>query len=597
MAWIEAGKLKEAIAELIGREGGSEEAIFDEVITPYVEGLIDFVDNMIEIDPDLSEKEILLYGARRIVEYMRALAASIRVFDPEMEVMVSYGSYGLDDSRREKVIPFEDTIAGKVVRENRSYIVSDIINDPLYSNKEHPEELGLRSMIAVPLRIPRFVEPGDSIEGVIQLYFPEAPREFNRLEVLSAALLARRISHVLAKKRIIELQRLNEVKARIQDKIFTKISKQEGIKLKDVFTTMIPELADIIKIQSCSLFLVDEDEETVHLVAGFPGRDSYHHVGAKFLIEDYHYMAALIHDTEEHGFFEHESIQDEYILVKDPQRSRLVDSKMRAFSQNNGIHSILLVPLRVGPFFRHFLVFDALDQYPEFTQADLEIFTSLGKELIQAVEIEKLDDILHDFQNPAIATAGFARRLGRYCDQGLYEENRDKMHEALDIIIEETGRLQELALSRFAMGDAERVDIGERLDRRFKINEEVVQELNLSHVKMVRGRIEEGLSVRCNLLHIQRVLDNLLNNATKAIPRTGGTLSVSCTRVEGSALIEISNTGAFPEELLKKVDRGKGRGRGLNITRQLVRFMGGEMKIDRFPDSTTFLITLPLARP
>jgi len=595
VTWIEAGKLKEAIAEHLGAEGRCEEAIFNEVVTPYVEGLIDFVDNTIEIDPDLSEKEILLYSASRIVEYMKARAASIRVFDPEKDVMISYGSYGLDDSRREKVIPFEDTISGKVVQENRSYIVRNIADDPLYSNKELPEELGLRSMIAVPLRIPRFTEPGGAIEGVIQLYFRQPDREFNRLEVLSAALLARRTSYVLAKKRIIELQRLNEMKAKIQEKIFTRISKQEGIKLKDVFITMIPELADIIQIQSCSLFLVDEDEQAVYLVAGYPERDSYHHVGGKFLVKDYAYMAALIGDTEEHGNFDHESIQDDYILVKDPQRSRLVDSKMRAFARRNGIHSILLVPLRVGQVFRHFLVFDALEQCPEFTPADLEIFTALGRELIQAVEIEKLDDILHDFQNPAIATAGFARRLGRYCEQDLYEEKRDKMHEALDIIIEETSRLQELALSRFAMGRPEKIDISEKLDRRFRINEEVIRELNLDHVKMVRGRIEEGLTIFCNSLQIQRVLDNLLNNATKAIPRTGGNLSVSCSLAEDKVIIEISNTGTFPEELLKKVIRGKGRGRGLNITRRLVRTMGGAMEIDRHPDSTTFRIMLPLA--
>ncbi len=46
-----------------------------------------------------------------------------------------------------------------------------------------------------------------------------------------------------------------------------------------------------------------------------------------------------------------------------------------------------------------------------FTEEEIEIFTFFGKELMKGLRLEKMDDILHDFKNPAIATAGFARRV------------------------------------------------------------------------------------------------------------------------------------------------------------------------------------------
>ena len=70
------------------------------------------------------------------MENLGAEASSIRIYDPEKKEMISYGSYpGLDEDH-EEIIPFEDTIAGEVVKTRQSYLVPNILKEERYKNKE-----------------------------------------------------------------------------------------------------------------------------------------------------------------------------------------------------------------------------------------------------------------------------------------------------------------------------------------------------------------------------------------------------------------------------------------------------------------------------
>ena len=109
--------------------------IKDNMLYGYVSQLITQVEKIIDIDPSLTEREILQLVARTIVENLGAEASSIRIYDPEKKEMVSYGSYpGLDEDH-EEIIPFEDTIAGEVVKTRQSYLVPNILKEEKYKNK------------------------------------------------------------------------------------------------------------------------------------------------------------------------------------------------------------------------------------------------------------------------------------------------------------------------------------------------------------------------------------------------------------------------------------------------------------------------------
>ena len=111
----------------LGEVASVVELIREEVLYRYVDRLISQIETILEINPSFTEKEILQAVARSVVEYLGAEAASIRIYDPHKEEMVSFGAYPWVEEDQEPTIPFEDTIAGEVVRTHRSYFVPNIL--------------------------------------------------------------------------------------------------------------------------------------------------------------------------------------------------------------------------------------------------------------------------------------------------------------------------------------------------------------------------------------------------------------------------------------------------------------------------------------
>ncbi len=566
--------------------------ISEEVIYRYVDQLISQVETILEINPHLAEREILEIVAKNVVEYLGAEAASIRIYDPGREEMLSFGSYPPQKEDREEAIPFEDTIAGEVVKTHRSYFVPNIFKEEKYKNKEKVERQGIHSMLAIPISIPRFSLKDVDTEGSLQIYYKERDKAFTPLEAKIAEMLSRRVSYVIAQKRIMDLQKLNVTKDKIVEQIFLKLGKREGVKMREVFNLVIPELLDIMRIQRCSLFSVSEDRQYVVLEAGYP--EIQHGIGKTFSVKDEPYIDAVVNQTGPFGEFENEKIFPPYILIHNPQGSHLLPSDLKRFLEIQQIHSVLYIPLKVDDVVNYFLAFDAQAHHRRFSEEELEIFIFFGKELMKGLRLEKMDDILHDFKNPAIAVAGFAKRIQKILEGGEFLSKREKVAQALDVILKETSRIQELALTLHGEGREEIVDLTEKLENRFLINQETMKELKRENIHLVEGELESALMIRCYPLHIERVLDNLFNNATNAIPQEGGKLSIRSYRREGWAVAEITNTGQISEEDKQRYLHGEGRGRGLHITSRLVKLMGGKTEVEPEEGQTTFRVMFHL---
>jgi signal transduction histidine kinase len=566
--------------------------IKEEVLYQYVDQLISQAETILEINPLLPEKEILQTLAKNVVEFLGAEAASIRIYDPYREEMVFFGAYPWTEEDQEAAIPFEDTIAGEVVRTHRSYFVPNILKEGKYKNKEKVQKKGIHSMLAVPISIPRFSLKDVDTEGCLQIYFREVDKAFTPLEAKIAEMLARRVSYVVARKRIMGLQKLSITKDKIVEQIFRKLGRREGIKMKEVFNLVIPELVDIMRIQRCSLFSVMEDRQHVALEAGYP--EVEHGIGKVFTTKEHPYIDALVNQTGPFGEFESEKIYPTYILIDHPQESRLLPADLRRFLETQRIHSVLYVPLKVGEVVNYFLAFDAQAHHPRFTAEEIEVFTFFGMELMKGLRLEKMDDILHDFKNPAIAAAGFAKRILKILEDGEYPEKREKVHQALEVILKETSRIQELALTLHGEGREEVVDLTQKLRRRFLINEEAIRELKRENIHLMEGDLESPLWIRCFPLHIERVLDNFLNNASNAIPEAGGELFIRSYQRDSWAVAEITNDGQIPQEDKDRYLLGDGRGRGFHITTRLVKRMGGKMEIESGGGRTTFRVMFPL---
>jgi signal transduction histidine kinase len=572
---------------------GVADLIKDEMLYWYVNQLITQVEKILDIDPSLTEREILQLVARTIVENLGAAASSIRIYDPEKKEMVSYGSYPSPTEDHEEIIPFEDTIAGEVVKTRQSYLVPNILKEERYKNKEKVDKLGIHSMLAVPIYLHRFSKDVDT-EGVLQIYYKEEDKVFTPLEVEIAEMFSKRVGYVIALKKISYLHKLNVTKDRILEHIYQKLARGEGIKMKDLFNSVIPELVDIMKIQRCALFSVTEDQEQIILEAGYP--QAVHEIGKVRSVKEELYAKVIVDQTGPFGSFENEKIYAHYILITNPKETHLLPSDIKHFLETQQINSVLYIPLEMDETVKYFLAFDAQAHHRRFTEEQVELLTFFGKELTKGLKLEKMDDILHDFKNPAIAVAGFAKRVQKILKEGAYPKN-EKVDQALDILLKETFRIQELALTLHEKGKESIIDLTEVLKRRFLINEETLRELNRGNIQLIERELESPLWVRCFPLHIERVIDNLLNNASNAIPEGGGELSVRSYRKDTWAAVEINNTGQISEEEKDRFILGEGRGRGLHISTRLVKNMRGIMSVESREGKTTFSIMLPLVEP
>lgn len=572
-------------------------AIEEGFLPRFLEELIFESEEILAIDPTLERRAILEQAAARIVGYLGAEAASIRLLDARSLKMLSFGSFGLEEFARTSPVPVEQSIAGRVVRQGASIVVPNIGRDPLYQSKTIIATRGFNSLIAVPLRIPSFVgEEGDTL-GSLQIYYREAERKFSKVEVLLAEMFARRVSHVLARKKILDLKRLSDAKERITDTIFIKLSHREGIKLKDFFNLVMPQVFDYLHFISCLLFTVSEGREHIQLEAAFPLDKTYYEPGHTFTVAHHPAFRTVIHGLRDFADQPHERLHPNYLLIKDPAGSALTSSGLRAFVREHEISSILMVPLKVADETRHVLTFFAADQKQGFGEEEIELLTFLGKEIMKAAHLEFLSDTIHDFKNPAIAVAGFAARAGRLAGGGAIDEKeREKLVRYLEIIAREAARMQDIALAIGNEGRKEVVDLGRVAGQRFELNEEVVDSSRRRGVTIESSCQEGELVVFCPPYGLERVLDNLLNNATKALPAEGGRLAMRCFREEGMACVSVRNTGLIADEQFEQIRKGEVRGRGLNIVTRFAQTNHGQVEIDRRDGETVITLKLPLHR-
>jgi signal transduction histidine kinase len=567
-----------------------------EVLPAFLEEVTSHVDEVVDINPDLSEPQILEKATRYMVDFLGARSASVRIYDPVTAQMLSYGSFPSDERQRETYIPLEGSIAGEVVKTRKAVLVPDILTDVRYQNKGVVYRKGVQSLMAVPLEITRFFPRERDTVGVIQIYFSERNRAFSPLEIQIANIMAKRLSFVIARKRLLAMHRLIEKREIIVRHIFRKLGKKGGIKMKEVFDRVIPELVDIANLQSCALFSVREDLNQVVLEAGYPEAAGYHSIGKSFPIES-EPAFELVLDLERYtGDSVYEVVTPSYLLVADPGKSGLISNNLKRFASYHNINSILYVPLGAAGEITHFMTFDAIDQRKRYTEDEIETFLFLGRELMKAQRMERLDDILHDFKNPAIATAGFARRLKRLLEDGDVEESKDQILRYVNILFDETTRLQELALSIYQVGEQHLTDLTDVLRRRFEINREAIKEQLRQNIALEEGPFDTDLKVLCHRMQLERVFDNLLNNATKAIPLKGGVLNIRTYAQDEWACAEITNTGQIPEEDRRRLLEGEGEGRGLYITYRIIRLLKGRVDVTSYQDKTTFVVFLPRAQ-
>jgi two-component system, cell cycle sensor histidine kinase and response regulator CckA len=111
---------------------------------------------------------------------------------------------------------------------------------------------------------------------------------------------------------------------------------------------------------------------------------------------------------------------------------------------------------------------------------------------------------------------------------------------------------------------------------------------------------QEARNLRADKTYLQRILQNLINNAIQAMPN-GGKLTVAASHQNGKAVISVEDTGeGIPMELRSKLFtplvtmKSKGQGFGLAVVRRLTEALGGTITFEsEVGKGTKFIVTLP----
>jgi two-component system sensor histidine kinase BaeS len=234
-------------------------------------------------------------------------------------------------------------------------------------------------------------------------------------------------------------------------------------------------------------------------------------------------------------------------------------------------------------------------------------------------EGEFLASVSHELRTPLTAIRGYVEAL----EEGAVRDAAGRK-EALAVIKTETARLERLV--RDVM-DLARLDAQElRLDVRDADLTEVVQATAAAHGTeaatsgvSIAVDAADGLPCRTDPDRVRQILANLTENAIR-VTGTGGSVTLSGRALDGSVVLEVSDTGpgipaehlphVFERSYLRNVsgaganggDISEGRpaagsGLGLAIVRELVRALGGSVEVTSAPGTgTTFRVTLPSSR-
>ena len=111
--------------------------------------------------------EVLSLITKKAATIMNASACSLRLLDKSGHELLLHSSYGFANKRFQKIkksLKVGESIAGRVVKNGRAYLINDLRKEKKYKYPYHAAQKGLRSLVTVPL------VQKDKIIGVLSIY-------------------------------------------------------------------------------------------------------------------------------------------------------------------------------------------------------------------------------------------------------------------------------------------------------------------------------------------------------------------------------------------------------------------------------------------
>lgn len=165
--------LHQSLLEGLGvKETAAEE--MQEVYDKSIEALT-LISKAITSDQYL--EDILRLIVMVTAEVMNSSVCSLWLLDEKEAVMRLRATQSIDSEYlKDRVLRVGEGVVGKVVAENRPYVITNVLTDPYYKEKDLAKRMGLVSMLSVPMRVK------ERVIGVINCYTSH-PHAFSDLQM------------------------------------------------------------------------------------------------------------------------------------------------------------------------------------------------------------------------------------------------------------------------------------------------------------------------------------------------------------------------------------------------------------------------------
>ena len=387
--------------------------------------------------------------------------------------------------------------------------------------------------------------------------------------------------------------------------------------LKQLVQTTVATLSDTVKLESCSLLLLDKDTRRYDLVAGRGVN------GQQMVCEEQEPFITFLRET-------HEPIGQDGELGK----VRFPES---VTARKKQLKARLCLPLHLHEDLIGVLCLGKKKSDEEFTTEDLDIlqplaktlaiaisnaqlFTELARTQAEAAQKEKLAvigtlsaGINHEICNPLGIVKAQCEAFLLDQDDGILvgkssQDILDRTANIMRVALKQIDRATAITqkLSNFAKPvkepTAQPVSVEQEVDEVLVL---VGHDLKLEKIDVTK-EIEPGLPpILVDRRQLQEVLFNIVRNAGQAIAPPGS-ITIRASQQGGTVRIAIEDTGSgIPPDKLSKIydpffttkEPGKGTGLGLFIVRQIVERNQGRISVESaVGQGTAFFLDFPAAR-
>lgn len=238
----------------------------------------------------------------------------------------------------------------------------------------------------------------------------------------------------------------------------------------------------------------------------------------------------------------------------------------------------------------------------------LIVFRDITSEkLNQQIKTDFIAGISHDLRTPLSAIKGYASTL--LTNEEEFDECTRR--EFLEVISGEVDHLTRLLDNLMDITKIEAGAIKPYIEEMIlaPVLEKAVKthQFSTKKHKIILNLIDTDTIVLADMYMLQRILNNLINNAIKYSPE-GGSIIISAEKKEDMCLISIKDEGLgiseedqkhiferFKRSSSKKKNRVWGSGVGLFIVKTLISSINGNIRVEsQLGKGTTFFLTLPL---